>query len=115
MAHRHARTRCAAPQRRALARAELATLLRLRSRQAHLALGAKDVAVEAGNPATPARRDVEITDGGLDMWRDAVPIKLRISIHEVRRRFIPELLVQPTLFKFVVKGVGFSQIIRVAK
>ena len=90
-------------------------LLRLWSRKGHLALGAKDVAVEAGNPATPARRDVEITDGGLDMWRDAVPIKLRISIHEVRRRFIAELLVQSTLFKFVVKGVGFSQIIRVAK
>jgi len=36
-------------------------------------------------------------------------------MHEVRRRFIPELLVQTTLFKFVVKGVGFSQIMRVTK
>src|ERR1700704_2509465 len=90
-------------------------LLRLWSRKVQLALGAKDVAVEACNPTTPARRDVEIADGGLDMWRDAVPIKLRIFIHEVRRRFIPELLVQTTLFKFVVKGVGFSQIMRVTK
>src|SRR3954469_17369855 len=87
----------------------------LRSRQAHLALGAKDVAVEACNPAPPARRDVEITNGGLDMWRDAVPIELRILVHEVRRRIIPELLVQSALLEFVVEGVGFSQIIRVAK
>src|SRR4029077_4759820 len=106
---------CAIPKGVPVVRAPGATLLRLRSRKAHLALGAKDVAVEACNPTTPARRDVEITDGGLDMWRDSVPIKLRISMHEVRRRFIPELLVQTTLFKFVVKGVGFSQIMRVTK
>ena len=49
------------------------------------------------------------------MWRDAVPIELRILVHEVRRRFIPELLVQSALLEFVVKGVGFSQIIRVAE
>src|SRR3954465_13284666 len=89
--------------------------LRLRSRQAHLALGAKDIAVEAGDPAPPARRDVEITNGGLDMGRDAVPIELRILVHEISRSFIPELLFQSALLEFVVEGVGFSQIIWVAK
>ena len=64
-----------------------------RSRQADLALGAKDIAVEAAIQP-PARRDVEITNGGLDMGRDAVPIELRILVDEVRGGFIPELPVQ---------------------
>ena len=49
------------------------------------------------------------------MRRDAVPIKLGIFVDEVRWRFIPELLVQTNLFKFVVKRIGFSQIVRIAK
>ena len=56
-------------------------------------LGTKYVAVEACNPPTPARGDIEITDSGLDVRRDAVPIKLRIFIDEVCRRFIAKLLV----------------------
>jgi len=40
---------------------------------------------------------------------------LRILIDEVGWRFIAELLVETNLFKFVVKRIGFSQIVRIAK
>ena len=43
-------------------------------RKAQLTLGAKYVAVQACDPLTPARGDIEVTDGGLDVWRDAVPV-----------------------------------------
>ena len=49
------------------------------------------------------------------MWRNSVPVKLRIFVDEVRRQFIADLLVQADLFKFVVKRIGFSQIVRIAK
>ena len=45
---------------------------------AWLALGAKDIAVEIGDPPPSVRRDVEVAHGALDMSRYAAPIKLRI-------------------------------------
>src|ERR1700761_9487303 len=57
----------------------------LRSRQADVALGAKYVAVEVGDPLPPAGGDVEITDRGLHVRRDAVPVELRVEVHEVGR------------------------------
>src|SRR5260370_30635825 len=85
------------------------------ARQAKLALGTKYVAVEAGNPPTPARGDIEVADSSIDMWTDPVPIKPGIFIDEIRRRFIAELLVQTNFFKFVEKCIGFSQVVRIAK
>jgi len=73
-----------------------------------LTLSTKYVAVEARNPPTPTRGNIEVANRGLDVWRDFVPIKLRIFIHDVRRRLIAEPLVQTDLFKFVVKRIGFS-------
>ena len=80
-----------------------------------LTLGAKYVAVEARNPLASTRCNIEVTDSGLDLRRDTVPIKLRIFIDEVRRRFVAKLLIQTNLFKFVVKRIDFSQIVRIAK
>src|SRR5204862_7483305 len=64
---------------------------RLWSRKARITLGTKYVTVEARDPPAPARRDIEITDRALDMRRDGVPVKLRILVHEIRRRCIAEL------------------------
>src|SRR5262249_47548240 len=84
-------------------------------RKAQLKLCTKYVAVEACNPPTPSRGNIEVIDRGLDVRRDVVPIKLRIFIDDVRRRLVAELPVQTNLFKFVVKRIGFSQIVRIAK
>src|SRR5262245_34682687 len=80
-----------------------------------LTLGTKYVAVAACNPLTPAGGHVEIADGRLDMRRDIVPIELRIFVDEVRRRFIAELPVQADLFKFMVKRIGFPQVMAIAE
>src|SRR5262245_27489154 len=84
-------------------------------RKAQLTLRTKYVAVEACNPPTPSRGNIEVIDSGLDVRRDVVPIKLRIFIDDVRRRLVAELPVQTNLFKFVVKRIGFPQIVRIAK
>ena len=68
-----------------------------------------------GPPPTPTRGNIEVIDSGLDVRRDVVPIKLRIFIDDVRRRLVAELPVQTNLFKFVVKRIGFSQVVRIAK
>src|SRR5215469_8252715 len=94
---------------------QTSTASRLWPRMAELTLGTKYVAVETCNPPTPARGHVEVIDRGLDVRRDVVPVKLRIFIDDVRRRLIAELLVQADLFKLVVKRIGFSQIVRIAK
>ncbi len=52
--------------------------LPLRAEQAEIALGAEYVAVKARDPLAAARRDVEITNGGLNVRRDAVVIELWI-------------------------------------
>src|SRR6516162_168638 len=92
-----------------------ATTLWLWPRMAQLTLRTKYVAVEACNPPTPTRSNIEVIDSGLDVRRNVVPIKLRIFIDDVRRRLVTELPVQTNLFKFVVKRIGFSQIVRIAK
>ena len=51
----------------------------------------------------------------MDMRTDVVPIKLRIFIDEISRRFIAELPVQTNFFKFVEECIGFSQVVRIAK
>src|SRR5262245_37404686 len=92
-----------------------ATTLWLWPRMAQLTLGTKYVAVEACDPPTPARGNIEVIDSGLDVRRDVVPIKLRIFIDDVRRRLVAELLVQTNFFKFVVERIRFSQIVWIAK
>src|SRR6267154_367739 len=87
----------------ALARAR--QLLRLRPRQAKLALRTKYVAVEACNPPTPARGDIEVADSSIDMWTDPVPIKSGIFLDEIRRRLIAQLLVQADFLEFAEKCI----------
>src|SRR5512145_3056365 len=89
--------------------------LPLWTRKAKVTLGTKYVAVETCYPLTATRCDIEVTDGGLYVRRDSVPIELRIFVDDVRRRFVAELLVQTDLFKFVVESVGLFQIVRIAK
>ena len=66
--------------------------LDLRARLRELSFRPKDVAVEIGDPLTPARGDVEVTDGGLDLWRDVGPIELWVFVNDVGGRFIAERL-----------------------
>ena len=82
---------------------------------AQLALGTKYVTVEARNPLASARGHIEITDSGLDVRRDSVPIKLRIFIDDICWRFVAQLPVQTNFFKFVVERIGFSLIVGIAK
>src|SRR5271167_3209478 len=83
--------------------------------QAKLALSAKNIAIEIGDPLPTVRRDVEVTDRALDMRRYTAPIELRIEIGEIGWRSIAELLVHPNFFKFVIKRIGLAQIMRIAE
>ena len=77
---------------RSLARARRdASSLSLWSRMAQVTLSTKYVTVEAFNPPASARGNIEITDSGLDVRRDSVPIKLRIFIDDVCWRFVAKL------------------------
>ena len=49
----------------------------------YLAFGAEDITIKACDPVPPARRHVEIPYFGLNVRRDAVPIKLRVAIDDV--------------------------------
>src|SRR5262249_39938971 len=66
-------------------------------RKAQLPLRTKYGALEACNPPTPTRGNIEVMDSGLDVGRDVVQIKLRIFIDDVRGRLVPELPVQTNL------------------
>ena len=57
--------------------------LPLRARKRNILLGAKNVAVEIGDPLASARRLVEITYFSLNVRRHAVPVELRIAIDDV--------------------------------
>ena len=46
-------------------------------------LGRKDIAVKVGDPLSAARGDAQISNGHLDMCRNAVPIKLRVQVGEI--------------------------------
>src|SRR6478735_11475197 len=62
--------------------------LSLRPGQRDLAFGAEYVAVEIGDPLPADLGLVEIADLGLDVRRDAVPVELRIAVHDVGGRVI---------------------------
>src|SRR5262249_40060783 len=46
----------------------LARLSALWSAQAEITLGAENITVKACNPLSPARGNVQVLNGGLDMW-----------------------------------------------
>jgi hypothetical protein len=75
------------------------------AQQVQIALGTKHIAIEAGNPLTPAGSEVEVTDSGLSVRKNTGPIELGILVIEVGWCFIAELLVHPGLFKFVVQSI----------
>ena len=64
---------------------------------------------------TPARGDIEVTDSGMDVRSDAIPIKFRIFIDKVGGRFVAKLFVQTNFLKFVEERIGLFQIVRVAQ
>ena len=84
-------------------------------RKPNLTLGTKHVAIKACDPPAPTRCDIEVTNSGMDVRRDAIPIKFRIFVDKVGRSFIAKLLVETNLLKFVEERIGFSQIMRVCE
>src|ERR1700760_2618717 len=74
-------------------------------RQRNLALGTEDVAVEIGDPLPAARGDVEIADRSLHVRRNAVPVELRIEVHDIGGRRIAELAVDPGLLELMVQCI----------
>src|SRR5690242_10584797 len=73
----------------------------LRTRQRDVALGAKDIGVEVGDPLPAGRGHVEIAYLGLDVRRDALPIELRIPVDDVGRRVVAELSVDADLLELI--------------
>jgi hypothetical protein len=57
--------------------------LRLRPGKVQIMLGAEYIAIETGNPAPPARGNIQTADTGLDVRRNAAPKKMRIFVNEV--------------------------------
>src|SRR3954466_12543321 len=70
-----------------------AAALFLRPGQRDVTLGAEHVAVEVGDPLPPDLGLVEVADLGLDVRCDAVPIELRIAVHDVGWRIVAELAI----------------------
>src|SRR5258708_3574576 len=89
--------------------------LDLRTRLRELSLRPKDIAVEIGDPLTPARRDVEIADGGLNLRRDVRPIKLRVFVNDIGGCVIAERLVQPGFLKLIEQRIRLPHVVGVAK
>jgi len=40
----------------------------------------ENIAIKICNPLSPARRDVEVADGSMNVWENVVVIKLRVLI-----------------------------------
>src|SRR4029079_11478532 len=57
--------------------------LLLRPAQPDIALGSEDVGIEIGDPLPSAGRHIEVADGSLHVGGDAVPVELRVFVHEV--------------------------------
>ena len=58
--------------------ASLRSLSALWPAQSEITLGAEDIAVKARDPLPPPRGHIQVLNGGLDMWRNAVPKELRV-------------------------------------
>jgi hypothetical protein len=87
----------------------------LRSPERKVAFGAKNIGVEIGNPLPAVRRDVEIANGGLNVWRHAVPVELRIFVDDVGGAVVAELAVEAGFFELVIERVGLANIMRIAE
>jgi len=80
-----------------------------------MTLGAEDIAVKASDPLPPPRGNIQIPNSGLDMWRNAVPIKLRVCIREIGRTGVAELPVHADFFELRVKCISLAQVMRISK
>src|SRR4029079_7179189 len=87
----------------------------LRTAETQLALRARNIAVEFGEPVPPVGLNIEVANRAFDLCRYVAPEKLRIEVDEVSRRRVTEPLVHPDLFKLVVKRIGLAQIVRIAE
>jgi hypothetical protein len=65
-------------EKRVARASSLRSLSALWPAQSEITLGAEDIAVKACNPLPPPRGNIQVLNGGLDMWRNAVPKKLRV-------------------------------------
>src|SRR5262245_24071275 len=87
----------------------------LRSPERDVAFGAKNIGVEIGNPLPAVRRDVEIANGGSNVWRHAVPVELRILVDEVGGVVVAELTVEARFLELVIERVGLAYIVRIVE
>src|SRR5215469_11780024 len=87
----------------------------LRSPERNVAFGAKNIGVGIGDPLPAVRRDVEIANGGLNVWRHAVPVELRIFVDDVGGAVVAELAVEAGFFELVIERVRLADIMRIAE
>src|SRR5438093_7967436 len=90
-------------------------LLFLRSGKGDLPLRAEDIRIKVGDPLPPAGRDVEVSDRGPNVRIYAVPVELRIEIHQVRRRCVTELPVEPHFLELMEQRTRLSDVMRVSE
>src|SRR5260363_277582 len=109
------RPTCSAISTRSAAGASRDACSGLWPRQRDVALGAKHIGIEIGDPLPASGRHVEIADFGLDVRRDAVPIELRVAMDDVGRRIIAELAVDADLLELVVQRIGLADVVRIAE
>ena len=62
----------------------------------------------------PTRSDVQITNGRLDMCRNAVPIELWVKIGKIGSRGVAKLPIHSDLLELIVQRISFAQIMRIA-
>jgi hypothetical protein len=77
----------------------------LRAGKHHLTLCSENVTVEVRNPLTPARRDIEVTYGCLNLRSNIVPIEVRVSVNNVRWRIVAKRFIQTNFLKFVEQRI----------
>src|SRR5438128_768272 len=89
--------------------------LPLEAAQAELALGPEHVAIQAVDPLSSARRDIEVAERLLDMRRYVAPIELRVMVGEIGRRSVAQLFVHPDFLELTKQRVGLPQVMRIAE
>ena len=82
----------------------------LRSHHPLRALRAENMMVQIGDPLPAGSRHVQIFYAVVEMHRDAVPEKRRISFDDIGGRGIAELPIGADLLEFIVKRVGLARI-----
>src|SRR5262245_23107616 len=73
-----------------------------------LVFGGKDIAVKGCHQLPSVLSDVEISNGRLNIDRNAVPIELRILVREIDRRGVAKLPIHADLLEFMIQRVDLA-------